>query len=205
MVDTETLRRFRNSGKGSQVSFTVKYFPYQLYPSASKEGEDKYEWYRKSRYGDPEEKMRMYITLMSAYGADVGIDFKFGGTVANTLDAHRVIQRIQEESGAEATDKLINALYQAYFENEQHPSSDVTLISAGIAAGLQETDVRAIVDDRAEGLQDVKMLIREQAGNGVESVPCIVLEGKRRDLTLVGLKEVEEYVKAMESIAKESV
>lgn len=27
----------------------------------------------------------MYVTLMSAYGQSAGIDFKFGGTVANTM------------------------------------------------------------------------------------------------------------------------
>jgi predicted DsbA family dithiol-disulfide isomerase len=86
----------------------VKYFPYQLYPEASKEGEDKYAWYRKSKYGDSEEKMKMYTTLMSAYGVSAGIDFKFGGTVASTLDAHRVIQHYQEEKGPETADKLIN-------------------------------------------------------------------------------------------------
>jgi predicted DsbA family dithiol-disulfide isomerase len=37
-----------------------------------------------------------------------GIDFKFGGTVANTIDAHRLIQHYQEEKGPEAADKLIN-------------------------------------------------------------------------------------------------
>lgn len=31
--------------------------------------------------------MKMYMTLMSAYGTSSGIDFKFGGTVANTTDA----------------------------------------------------------------------------------------------------------------------
>ena len=48
------------------------------------------------------------------------------------------------------------------------------------------------------------MLVREQAGNGVDSVPYIMFEGKRRDLTLVGAKEVEEYVKALETISRES-
>ena len=86
----------------------MKYYPYQLYPEASKEGEDKYEWYRKSRYGDSEEKMKMYTTLMSAYGASVGVDFKFGGTVANTLDAHRVIQHFQEEKGPETASQIID-------------------------------------------------------------------------------------------------
>jgi predicted DsbA family dithiol-disulfide isomerase len=86
----------------------VKYFPYQLYPEASQEGEDKYEWYKKSRYGDSEDKMKMYTTLMSAYGVSAGIDYKFGGKVANTLEAHRVIQHFQEEKGPQAADKIIN-------------------------------------------------------------------------------------------------
>ena len=90
------------------MSFTVQYLPYQLYPEASKEGEDKYDWYKKSRYANSEEKMEMYKTLMTAYGVSAGINYKFGGTVANTLDAHRTIQHFQEEKGAETADKLIN-------------------------------------------------------------------------------------------------
>lgn len=50
----------------------------------------------------------MYKTLMTAYGMSAGIHYKFGGTVANTLDAHRAIQHFQEEKGAETADKLIN-------------------------------------------------------------------------------------------------
>ena len=52
--------------------------------------------------------MRMYTTLMSAYGVSAGIDYKFGGKVANTLEAHRVIQHFQEEKGPVAADKIIN-------------------------------------------------------------------------------------------------
>ncbi len=102
------LRRFRLSPDKDLVNFTVHYNPYQLYPDASAEGEDKYEWYKKSRYGDSEEKMKMYTTLMAAYGVSAGIDFKFGGTVANTMQAHRVIQHFQEEKGPEVADKIIN-------------------------------------------------------------------------------------------------
>jgi predicted DsbA family dithiol-disulfide isomerase len=48
------------------------------------------------------------------------------------------------------------------------------------------------------------MAIREQAGNGVDSVPYIVFEGKRRDFTLIGAKEVGEYVKTLEQVVKEA-
>lgn len=50
----------------------------------------------------------MYEALMTAYGVSVGINFKFGGIMASTFDAHRVIQHFQDEKGAETADKLIN-------------------------------------------------------------------------------------------------
>jgi hypothetical protein len=55
--------------------------------------------------------MKMYTTLMTAYGVSAGIDFKFGGTVANTMDAHRVIQHFQEEKGPEVADRIINCKF----------------------------------------------------------------------------------------------
>ena len=47
-------------------------------------------------------------------------------------------------------------------------------------------------------------MVREQASNGIDTVPNIMIEGKRRDITLVGAKEVEEYTKALKQIVKES-
>ena len=35
-------------------------------------------------------------------------------------------------------------------------------------------------------------------------VPYVVFEGKRRDLTLVGAKEVAEYLKTLEAVAREA-
>lgn len=100
------------------VNFQVKYLPYQLYPEATKEGEDKTAWYRKTRYGDSDEKWKMYETLMSAYGVGVGINFKFGGQVANTIDAHRVIQHFQEEKGPEVANKLIDCKFAIPSQND---------------------------------------------------------------------------------------
>lgn len=198
------LEKYKSSPSASKCVFKVKYLPYQLYPEASQEGEDKYEWYQKSRYGDSEEKMKMYTTLMSAYGIGCGIDFKFGGTIANTLHAHRLIYWTQEEKGSEAADKIVTSLYKQYFEEEKHPSDHGTLLQACRDAGISDEEAKNVVEDENECLRDVKNVIREQASNGVDAVPYIVFEGRRRDLTLQGAKEVDEYVKVMEIIAKES-
>lgn len=139
------LRRFRSSPASRDVEFTIKYFPFQLYPEASKEGEDKYEWYglylpiysfidhpilflllfptvssnlsltrqpryKKEKYNNSEEQMQKYTTLMTAYGVGSGIDFDFHGTIANTMDAHRLIQHYQESLGLEAANKIVNCL-----------------------------------------------------------------------------------------------
>ena len=69
---------------------------------------------------------------------------------------------------------------------------------------MEDGEAKALIEDREEGLMDVKMLIREQVGNGIDAVPYIVIEGKRRDLTLEGAKSVDEYVKALQQIIKES-
>ena len=100
-----------------------------------------------SRYGDSEEKMKMYTTLMTAYGASAGITYKFGGTVANTLQAHRVIQHFQESKGPETADKLVNALYRMYFEEERHPSSKETLVAACKEAGIEEGEAVGVIED----------------------------------------------------------
>ena len=187
-----------------ECQFKVKYFPYQLYPEASQEGEDKYKWYRRSRYGDDDEKWKMYTTLMQAHGVGVGINFRWEGMTANTLQAHRLIQHFQEEKGLETADKIVSSLYKQYFEEARHPSSHDTLLRATADAGVPEAEAKAFIEDESEGLMDVKMLIREQAGNEIDSVPHIIIEGRRRDFTLIGAKEVDEYVKKLEQCIKES-
>jgi predicted DsbA family dithiol-disulfide isomerase len=69
------------------VNFHLQFKPYQLYPEASKEGEGKYEWYKREKYQDSEDLMKKYIVVMSAYGraCDPPIKFKFGGTVGTPV------------------------------------------------------------------------------------------------------------------------
>jgi predicted DsbA family dithiol-disulfide isomerase len=60
-----------------------------------------------------------------------------------------------------------------------------------------------LVQNESEFAAETRMTIREQVGNGVDSVPYVVFEGRRRDFTLVGAKEVDEYLKILGQIAKE--
>src|SRR5262249_41310701 len=91
------------------------------------------------------------------------------------------------------------ALYSQYFENEAHPSSPEMLLKAATDAGIPEREAKAFIDDGHEGLPEVKMMVREQTADGVDAVPHIVIEGRKRDITLTGAKEVDQYVRALET------
>lgn len=186
-----------------KVHFTLRIAPYQLYPKFGPP-QDKYAWYRDTKYFGSEDKTEMFTQLMGQYGAACGIKFTFGGVIADTLQAHRVIQYFQEATGPQRANAIVDALYRMYFEEERDPSAHDTLVAACVEAGVDEGEARRVVEDESEGLMDVRGLLRESVLNGIDSVPNIVFEGRRRDLTVVGAKEVADYVKAMETIAKES-
>lgn len=78
-------------------------------------------------------------------------------------------------------------------------------MKATTAAGIPEEDAKKVIADEDEGLVDVKTAIREQVGNGIDSVPYVRFEGKKRDLTFEGAQDVEDYVKGLETIIKESI
>ena len=96
------------------------------------------------------------------------------------------------------------ALYHQYFTQNEPPAAPSTLAQATHSAGLSDVTSLRIIQDKDEHLPEVKMQIQEQRSNGVDSVPDIRIEGKRRDFRLQGAKEVDEYVKTLEQIIKES-
>lgn len=148
----------------------------------------------------------MYMNVMGDLGKADGIEFDFaGGPVANTLHAHRVLYWLQTHRDPGAALKAVQNLYQQYFEARAHPSSPDTLCKACVAAGLSKDEAEKLVVDEHEGLADVKVAIKEQVGNAVDSVPYVVFEGRKRDFTLVGAKSVEEYVKILAQVDKECV
>lgn len=113
------------------------------------------------------------------------------------------MQNIQKTTDVETTNRLVDALFRLYFAEGLHPSADETLIQACAEAGVSDDATKELVADRERGERDVKLKMRS-IGMDVDAVPVVIVEGRRRDLTLTGLKEVEEYVKALETIAKES-
>lgn len=198
----EALAQVRNSPTGEKINFTVDFAPYQLFPDFP-ETKDKNQWYLEEKHMGNPEGQRVYQEHMAALMAPLGVTPRFDGQMGNTLHAHRVIQYFQEEKGAETANALVDALYKRYFTQSMHPAADETLIESCVEAGIDEEEAKKVVGNKETGLRSAKEKLRTVAMDA-DAVPIVSVEGKKRDITMNGAKEVADYVKALETIAKES-
>lgn len=198
----QALKEVQSSPSASDVNFTLHFEPYQLFPDFA-ETADKKAWYLHEKHFDNEAAAQKYQDHMTSLLEPLGVKLSFEGKMGNTLHAHRVIQHVQESKGPEVTDKLVEGLYKRYFIEAKHPAAGETIEDACVEAGLPKEEAAKLVQDKDEGLSDVKMRLREVARD-TDAVPVVVVEGKRRDITLTGAKEVKDYVKALETVIKES-
>ncbi|KAL6700680.1 thioredoxin-like protein [Trichoderma pleuroticola] len=172
----QALAKFRSSPMASSVSYTVHFAPYQLNPDFPPEA-DRLQWYLDNKHFGDATTQQVFQAHMTNIAQPLGIALRFDGYMGNTLHAHRVVQYFQSSKGPETANKLIDALYVRYFERGEHPSRDEVLIGACVEAGISEEEASKVVGDAEIGLAEVKAKLRE---------------------------EVEEYVKTLEKIAKES-
>lgn len=92
----------------------------------------------------------MMFERLSGIGKDVGIAFKFGGKTGNTRNAHRLVQLGKSKSPAVQT-RVVEELFEAYFEKEQDITSLEVLKAAGVRAGIEQKEVEEWMDSDAGG------------------------------------------------------
>ncbi|KAH8699634.1 putative RNA binding protein Rnp24 [Ilyonectria robusta] len=185
------------------VPFTLHFDPYQPSSDLPDTVPDRSQWALQHKHNDNPEAQQVYQAHMTGLAEQLGVPLTFTGPTGNSFHAHRVIQLVQESDGAAVTNRLVDELFRRYFAEGQHPAADDTLVAACIAAGVPEEQAKALVADREKGQKQVKEKIRS-VGMDIDAVPVVMVEGRRRDLTLTGLKQVADYVKALETVVKES-
>ncbi|KAH6899904.1 thioredoxin-like protein [Thelonectria olida] len=186
-----------------EVSFVLHFASFQPSPDFPETIPDRSARALEHKHNNKPEAQQLYQAYMRSLAEPLDAPLNFVGPTGNTFPAHRILQLVQDSHGADVANRLVDALFRLFFLDGQHPASDESLVAACVGAGVSEDEAKALVADRERGARQVKAQIRT-VGMDVDAVPTTVIEGKRRDLTLVGLKEVAEYVKALQTIIKES-
>lgn len=128
-------------------------------------------------------------------GKQVGIDFAFGGKTGNTRDSHRLIQ-LGLTHGKEQQTKVVESLFNAYFENEQDITDCEVLIARGVKAGLPEQEVRDWLESEKGGAEVDQEVAKAQSGF-ISGVPNFTINGKYE---VQGAEEPASFIQIFEAI-----
>lgn len=116
----------------------------------------------------------MITERLTALGKDAGINFSFGGKTGNTRDSHRLVE-LGKAKGADVQTRVVEELFQSYFEEEGDITSNEVLRQAGVRAGLEEVEVKNWLEcDR--GGEEVDKKVAEAQSRGVSGVPNFVFQ-----------------------------
>ena len=127
------------------------------------------------KYGISMQEAGQTIEHISQMGIAEGLDFKYATTLfTNTMDAHRLTKLAQSKNKPELADKVIEALFKAYFTDNKELADKELLQKIGEECGLNAEEVRDVLASdiyRDEVLLDE----REAARYGIHAVPFFVI------------------------------
>lgn len=143
------------------------------------------------KYGLTKEHAARSIEHISELGRAEGLDFRYATTLfTNTMDAHR-LTKLAQSKGPDTADKVIEALFQAYFTENKELANKELLQKIGEGCGLDADEVRSLLSTD-QYKDEVLLDEREAARYGVYAVPFFVV-GK---YGVSGAQSVE-YMKEM--------
>ena len=169
-------KAFENLHTDEKLELIMKSF--ELDPTASREVLSSTPERFAKKYGMTTAQASARIEAISEMGRSAGLDFRYASTrYTSTLDAHRLTKLAQHKYGNETAEKLSGILYDAYFTRNLELANHEVLIEAGKTAGLDETEIRAVLDGN-DYVDEVRQDEKEAYSQGIHSVPFFVVEGK---------------------------
>jgi len=136
----------------------------------------------------------MQINL-SRVGKAVGIDFAYGGKTGNTRDSHRLIQ-LAKTKGEGMQTKVIEQLFNSYFEENEDITTKDILLARGTKAGLDESEVREWLDSDKGG-PEVDKEVMQANRKFIGGVPNFTINGK---FEVQGAEEPEAFLQVFVSL-----
>src|SRR5438105_224253 len=151
-----------------EVKPDIRWLPFQLNPDMPASGMPRAE-YRKSKFGSLE-RGRELDARVAAEGRGEGIDFAFERIerTPNTSAAHQLIDLAQSQGKGR---EVVDALFQAYFEQARDIGHPDVLQAIATAAGVQGWPAQANARAVAEREDGVRHL-------GISAVPTFIFDRK---------------------------
>ncbi len=157
-----------------QITFEVRWRPFQLDPTTPPEGYDR-KSYIERKFGSAEKVKPIHTALLQAGEAE-GISFAFEkiARTPNTINAHRLI-RWAHSLGVQ--DDIVEGLFRGYFVEGLDIGQLKVLAQIGDAAGMDGELVEELLSSDAD-IESVEQQDSMARKFGVQGVPSFFLGGK---------------------------
>lgn len=172
---------------------------FQLDPSAGTHATEDTQTRFAHKYGISFADAGRQIESISQMGKGEGLDFRYATTrFTNTMDAHRLTKLAQSKGDSGMAEKVIEALFKAYFTDNRELADTELLQQIGEQCGLDGSEVRDVLNsDRFR--DEVILDEREAARYGIRAVPFFVV-GK---YGIPGALSVEDMKRALRKALEE--
>ncbi|MFT3705879.1 MAG: DsbA family oxidoreductase [Agriterribacter sp.] len=170
----------------------IEWHSFQLDPTIQTgHGKNLYQ-YLSERKGIPYQQSVEMHKQVTAMAKEAGLDYQFDkAVVANSFDAHRLIQFAKTKSLGDAAEER---LFHAYFTEGKDFSNHDTLVELGKDIGLDADEITKVLSGNAY-TKNVKDDIEEAAQIGVRGVPFFVFN---RTFAVSGAQPSDVFSKALQ-------
>lgn len=152
-----------------------------------------------AKYGVSTEQATSNQDRLAAAGAQVGLDYQFGGTtVANTFDAHRLSHLADSLGGPDLSQRWVDRVMRAYFTEGQKIGDHQVLTELSAEVGLDGERTAQVLASEEFGEQ-VRADEQRARAWGVRGVPHFVLNGR---LAVSGAHPPEALLDALRQAAR---
>ncbi len=168
----EAVKQFADAN-----NLEVEWKSFQLDPSIPKpytEGKSMYQYLAERKGFSLDQSKQMHANVVQM-AAKAGLTYDFDkAIVANSWDAHRVIQLAKKQGLGDAIEERF---FKAYFTEGKDMADHATLIQLGKDVGLDESRVKQVLDGD-EFASEVRGDIQRAQTIGVSGVPFFVFNDK---------------------------
>ncbi|MER5307887.1 DsbA family oxidoreductase [Streptomyces sp. NPDC002773] len=145
------------------------------------------------KYGRTLDEARAMEAHVASNAHSEGLGYRTEGRDhGSTFDIHRLLH-LAKERGFQ--NELLDLAYRANFAEERSVFDPETLVALGVEAGLDETEVRAVLADDSAYAEAVREDEREAAELGANGVPFFVLD---RRYGISGGQPAEVFTQALD-------
>ena len=169
---------------------------YQLDPNIKEQpGKDIYSYLAEAKGQSLEWSKKMHETVVNM-AKSVGLEYNFDkAVIANSFDAHRVIQLAKKHGLGDAIEER---LFKAYFTEGKNFADHETLAAIGEEVGLDRKEILSLLNSN-DLADNVHSDIEEGMRLGLRGVPFFVFN---RKIGVSGAQDSEIFLQALEEAGK---